>query len=67
MRWLDRTGTGDHFHVLVGILLSTWVVARLLRGVTNYRATAVRVIAWYWYFVAAVSTAVTLTQLSSSL
>ena len=57
----------SHFHVLVGILLSTWAVVRLLGGVTNYRATAVRVISWYWYFVAAVTVAVTLTQLSSSL
>jgi len=57
----------SHFHVLVGILLSAWIVARLLTGVTNYRATAVRVISWYWYFVAGVTIAVTLTQLSSSL
>lgn len=57
----------SHFHVLVGIVLSAWIVARLLSGVTNYRATAVRVISWYWYFVAVVTVAVTLTQLSSSL
>ncbi|MBV9212310.1 MAG: cytochrome c oxidase subunit 3 [Actinobacteria bacterium] len=57
----------SHFHVLVGIVLSGWVAARLLAGVTNYRVVAVRVISWYWYFVAAVTVAVTLTQLSSSL
>jgi cytochrome c oxidase subunit III len=57
----------SHAHVLVGIALSLWVVSRLLAGVTNYRATAVRVISWYWYFVSAVTVAVTLTQLSSSL
>ena len=57
----------DHFHVLVGILLSLWLVSRLISGLTNYRVIATRVISWYWYFASAVAVAVTLTQLSSSL
>ena len=57
----------DHFHVLVGILLSLWLLSRLVTGLTDYRVVATRVISWYWYFASAVAIAVTLTQLSSSL
>jgi heme/copper-type cytochrome/quinol oxidase subunit 3 len=56
-----------HLHVLVGILLSGWIAVRVARGLTNYRLIGVRAIAWYWYFVAALGVAVTLTQLSPSL
>jgi cytochrome c oxidase subunit 3 len=56
-----------HAHVLVGILLSLFVVARLTSGLTNYRVIAVRVIALYWYFVAVIGVLVTLTQVSPSL
>jgi len=57
----------DHFHVLIGILLSLWLLSRLATGLTNYRVVATRVISWYWYFASTVAVAVTLTQLSSSL
>ena len=57
----------DHFHALVGILLSLWLLSRLVTGLTDYRVVATRVISWYWYFASAVAVAVTLTQLSSSL
>jgi cytochrome c oxidase subunit III len=56
-----------HAHVLVGILLSLFVVARVLSGLTNYRVIAVRVVTVYWYFVAIVGVLVTLTQVSPSL
>jgi len=56
-----------HAHVLVGILIEVWLLARLLFGLTNYRLVAVRVAALYWYFVNAVAIAVVLTQLSPSL
>jgi cytochrome c oxidase subunit 3 len=56
-----------HAHVLVGILLSLFVLVRLISGLTNYRVIAVRVVALYWYFVAVVGVLVTLTQVSPSL
>jgi heme/copper-type cytochrome/quinol oxidase subunit 3 len=56
-----------HAHVLLGILLSAWLLTRLARGLTNYRVVAARVIALYWYFVAVVGVAVTLTLVSPSL
>ena len=56
-----------HAHVLIGLLLDLWVIARLLGGVTEYRLLTVRVVAFYWYFVAAIGVAVTLTQVSPSL
>jgi cytochrome c oxidase subunit 3/cytochrome c oxidase subunit I+III len=56
-----------HAHVLVGILIDLWLLARLSFGLTNYRVIAVRVGALYWYFVNAVAIAVVLTQLSPSL
>jgi heme/copper-type cytochrome/quinol oxidase subunit 3 len=56
-----------HLHVLVGILLIGWLLARLLSGLTTYRLIAVRVVALYWYFVIAMGVLVVLTQLSPSL
>lgn len=56
-----------HAHVLLGLLIDAWLLARLLSGLTNYRVIAVRVAALYWYFVNAVAIAVVLTQLSPSL
>jgi heme/copper-type cytochrome/quinol oxidase subunit 3 len=40
----------DHAHVAVGLLLSLWLVIRLLGGLTAYRVLAVRVVSWYWLF-----------------
>jgi cytochrome c oxidase subunit III len=56
-----------HAHVLLGILLTLFILLRLLSGLTNYRVIGVRVVALYWYFVAAVGVLVTLTQVSPSL
>jgi heme/copper-type cytochrome/quinol oxidase subunit 3 len=56
-----------HLHVLVGILLVLWLLARLLSGLTNYRLIAVRVVAVYWYFVNALAVVVVLTQISPRL
>lgn len=55
-----------HIHVLLGILLTAWILGRLLFGLTNYRVVGVRVIALYWYFVNAVAILVVLTQLTPS-
>jgi heme/copper-type cytochrome/quinol oxidase subunit 3 len=56
-----------HVHVLVGILLSLWIVSKLVRGLTAYRLTAVRAIAIYWYFVSIAAVFVVFTQVSPSL
>jgi cytochrome c oxidase subunit 3/cytochrome c oxidase subunit I+III len=56
-----------HAHVLIGLLIDAWLLARLAFGLTNYRVIAVRVASLYWYFVNAVAIAVVLTQLSPSL
>lgn len=58
---------GHHVHVLVGILLDLWLLARLASGLTPRRATAVRVVAWYWCFVNALAIVVTLTLVSPAL
>jgi len=56
-----------HAHVAVGLALDAWMLGKLLRGLTNYRMIALRVIALYWYFVALVGVAVVFTQLYPSL
>jgi cytochrome c oxidase subunit III len=57
-----------HAHVAVGLLLDVWLLLRLLGGrMTPYRATAVRIAAWYWVFVAGIGALVTLTVISPSL
>jgi cytochrome c oxidase subunit 3/cytochrome c oxidase subunit I+III len=56
-----------HVHVLLGILLSFWLVARLSFGMTGYRLIAVRVVVLYWCFVNALAVLVVLTQVSPSL
>jgi heme/copper-type cytochrome/quinol oxidase subunit 3 len=56
-----------HAHVLVGVLLSAWLLTRLASRLTNYRIIAVQVVALYWYFVAAVGVLVVLTQVSPAL
>jgi heme/copper-type cytochrome/quinol oxidase subunit 3 len=55
-----------HAHVLVGMLLNLWLLVRLLGGLTDYRVTAVRAIALYWYVVNAIAVFVVLTQISPS-
>jgi cytochrome c oxidase subunit III len=56
-----------HAHVFVGLLLDLWLLARLATGLTTYRLVGLRVIAFYWYFVYAVSVVVVLTQISPAL
>jgi len=57
----------DHAHVLVGLLIDVWLLARLATRLTRYRLVGLRVAAFYWHFVNAVTVAVVLTQLSPSL
>ena len=54
-------------HVVVGMLLIAFLLARLMFGLTNYRLVGVRVVALYWYFVNLIAIPVVLTQVSPSL
>ena len=56
-----------HLHVVVGILLSGVLLAKLAGGLTSYRVTGLRAIALYWCFVAGLAVPVVLTQVSPSL
>ncbi len=55
-----------HLHVVVGLLLDGWLLARLAGGLTSYRAIGVRAVALYWYVVAALAIAVVATQVSAA-
>ena len=57
----------DHTHVAVGILMSAWLVLRLVSGLTRYRLAAVRAIAFYWYAVAVIGVVVALCVTSAAL
>jgi cytochrome c oxidase subunit I+III len=54
-----------HAHVIVGILLNLWLLARLSSGLTHSRAVGVRAVALYWYVIAAVGLAIVATQVSA--
>ncbi len=41
----------DHAHVFVGLVLSVWLLWKLLRGLTMYRLNAIQVVAFYWHAV----------------
>jgi heme/copper-type cytochrome/quinol oxidase subunit 3 len=55
----------DHAHVLVGLLFSVWLLLKLTRGLTLYRANASRAITWYWHFVNLLTIVVLATVLSA--
>jgi heme/copper-type cytochrome/quinol oxidase subunit 3 len=54
-----------HAHVALGALADVWLLARLARGLTRYRRTAVGAVALYWHFVNLAGLAVTATILSA--
>lgn len=56
-----------HAHVAIGCGLDVWLLFKLTGGLTNYRLVGVRVIALYWYFVAAIAIPVVLTEVYPSL
>ena len=56
-----------HAHVAVGVLLTAFVLTRVVRGLTVYRADGARVTAYYWHVVNALAVLVTLTVLSPAL
>jgi cytochrome c oxidase subunit 3 len=53
-----------HAHVLLGLGLVAWLLVRLAGGLTEYRVTAVRATALYWYVVSAIAVLVVATQVS---
>jgi heme/copper-type cytochrome/quinol oxidase subunit 3 len=54
----------DHAHVFVGLLFSVWLLLKLMRGLTLYRANAAQTITWYWHFVNLLTIVVLATILS---
>jgi cytochrome c oxidase subunit III len=57
----------DHAHVAVGVLLTAWLLWKLLRGLTMYRVNAVGVVAFYWHAVNLLSLIVLGVLLSATL
>ena len=58
----------DHFHVLVGLFGTLFLLAKLIDGrVTGYRATGLRAGAIYWHFVNLLTLCVVGVQLSPTL
>jgi heme/copper-type cytochrome/quinol oxidase subunit 3 len=57
----------EHAHVAVGMLMSAWVVLRLVTGLTRYRLAGVRAIAFYWYAVSVIGIVVALCLTSAAL
>jgi heme/copper-type cytochrome/quinol oxidase subunit 3 len=57
----------DHGHVAAGLLLDTWLLLKLARGLTMYRLNALQAIAVYWYAVAVLTVVVTGTLVSPRL
>lgn len=57
----------DHAHVFVGLLFYVWLLWKLARGLTTYRANALQAITWYTHFVNVVTWAVILTVTSAAL
>jgi len=55
----------DHAHVFLGILFNVWLLWKLARGLTTYRANAVQAVAWYWHAVNILTVAVIGTILSA--
>jgi cytochrome c oxidase subunit III len=55
----------DHAHVLLGILFTAWLLAKLAGGLTTYRVNAAQAIAWYWVAVILLTFAVIGTLLSA--
>ena len=56
-----------HAHVAVGLAADAWLLTKLFGGLTNYRLLALRVVSYYWYFVAGLAVPVVITQLYPSL
>jgi heme/copper-type cytochrome/quinol oxidase subunit 3 len=56
-----------HAHVFVGVVLTAWILIRLLTRATVYRLVGLQSIVFYWHFVNALALVVTLVQIFPSL
>jgi heme/copper-type cytochrome/quinol oxidase subunit 3 len=56
-----------HLHVLAGIALNGWLLARLARGLTRYRVVGLRAVVFYWLAVDVITIVVVAVQLSPRL
>ena len=61
----QRQHGADHAHVFIGILFDVWLLAKLARGLTRYRANATQAIAFYWHAVNVLTIVVVGTLLSA--
>jgi heme/copper-type cytochrome/quinol oxidase subunit 3 len=52
-------------HVVVGLLLELWLLAKLVRGLNRYRLVALQSTAFYWHFVNVLALLVVGVQLSA--
>ena len=55
----------DHVHVALGLLLSGWMLLRLLGGLTPYRLTGLRATTLYWHVVNAITVVVMVTVVTT--
>jgi len=54
----------DHAHVLLGALLTAWLLLRLATRITPYRVRTLQAVTFYWHAVNAITVAVLLVTLS---
>jgi heme/copper-type cytochrome/quinol oxidase subunit 3 len=57
----------EHFHVAVGLAVDVFLLAKLVGGLTRYRAIGLQVAAYYWHFVNVFAVLVLLHQISPRL
>jgi heme/copper-type cytochrome/quinol oxidase subunit 3 len=57
----------DHLHVLLGVLLTTWMLLRLATRITPYRLRGLQAITFYWHAVNVITVAVLLVSISPRL
>jgi heme/copper-type cytochrome/quinol oxidase subunit 3 len=57
----------DHAHVLLGVLLSAWLLVRLATKLTRYRLVALQAVTFYWHAVNVITVVVLLVTILPSL
>jgi heme/copper-type cytochrome/quinol oxidase subunit 3 len=56
-----------HLHVLAGVIMSCWLLARLAGGLTRYRIVGLRAVVFYWLVVDVITVVVLVVQISPRL
>ncbi|MDX6414969.1 MAG: cytochrome c oxidase subunit [Gaiellaceae bacterium] len=56
-----------HLHVLAGILLNVWLLARIATRLTPYRVAGIQSVTFYWHAVNVISAVVLIVQVSAHL